>query len=493
MKCVKNIFFFFIFTAIIQHIAATPINNPFEPVPIHTPMGTDKFYSPVEKCDVRFSLSPFYLHTASAKNGSRKKVPAGERLGQWNMFGLFYDLDSMASSSSYQTIVALDDLRLGLEPNHLTGGKYHGYNFVNDSPSAEPSSDTSDVTGSIVYPDATNPLFMVGDMATVIGSFSALPVDYEKIGMRIQASVNLGVGCGIMVKGGVVDCKASPKFLFDSSYMALVTGTPATTDTPAVEQDQSIKLVYDNLLSPTARNAVATAFGVDLSEYRKTGFEDTHVQAYWAYPFNLKDKEGDAALTMIPHLSVGVWLPTSPEVNVDKIFATPLGSNGFWSLTAEGALSFDFPQSIQISLGGGAVVSESKTVWQRMPNNIYQSGIYPWKTQVDKRPGTTWYANASFKAENFVDGLSCYFDYIFTQHAKDSLTLLDANSYRQALFQGALEKSVQESAWRSQQYSAGLNCKVTDMLSFGCAVQSHVTGVRVYRPTTILGSMTLTF
>jgi len=472
---------FSVFAAITTNVAATPINNFYEPVTIHTPMGSDKFFTPRKMCEVNFSLSPYYLHSATAKNGLRKKVPGGERLGLWNMFGVFYDLDTMSEGSPDNTYTQLDNLRTTLAASSLTGGIFEGVNFVTDS-------------SPIIYPDPSNQIFIIGGTSlsttttTMIGSFSTLPVDYEKIGMRSQVSVDLGMGCGIIAKGGIADCKATPKFLFNSGFMQYVTGTP---DAPT--PDQSIRLIYDNLLSTTARNTAAAALGIDIGEYRKTGFEDTHIQAYWEHPFNLKDREGDIALIMIPHLSIGAWVPTAPKTNVDKIFAAPLGSNGFLSWTAEGALSFDFPQSIQVSIGGGTVISESKTVWQRMPSSIYQSGIYPWKTMINKRPGTTWYVNSSFKAENFIDGLSCYFDYIFTEHLKDSLTLRESNANRLLCFQSALDKAVHESAWRSQQWNAGLNYKVTDMLSFGCAVQSHVTGVRVFRPTTILGSMTLNF
>lgn len=465
-------------------ITPTPINNVYESAPIYTPMGNDTFYTKRSMLEASVSISPYYLHAASTKNGSHKKVPSGERLGAWNMFGIFYDFDTMTQGLAVGKINTLKNLRAVLAASNLTGGVFQGVNFVDDTSESSP----------LVYPDTENPLFTVGGTSlsttttTMIGSFSELPVQYEKFGMRGQASVDCGLGCGVIVKGGIADCRATPTFKFNSSYLAYVTGTP-----DAATPDQSIRLTYDTLLSSSARNVIAPALGVDLSEYRKTGLEDTHVEVYWNHAFNLKDNEGDSALAMIPRFSVGAWLPTAPAVHVDKIFAAPMGNDGFFAWTVDGSLSFDFPQSIQVSVGGGAVLAESKSVWQRMPNNINQSGFYPWKTRVHKQPGTTWYANASFKAENFIDGLSCYFDYIFTEHVKDSLELEEANSAKAACFQSALQKAIDESAWRDQQWNAGLNYKVTDMLAFGCAVQSHITGVRVWRPTMLMGSMTLSF
>lgn len=449
-----------------QLTLATPSNNPYEPVMIHTVMGTDKFYTKKSQNEFKFTLSPYYLHTATAKNGSRKKVPAGERLGPWNMFGVFYGIDKFEPTAlTPKPVTAIYD------KIKLTGASALSANFVN----------SADTTNKIVYPDPDSSIFKITDSGVKLGSFLAVPVAYEKFGLRSQMSLDLGFGCGLVAKGGIADCRATPKFTFDEPFYteAAKTGDP--------------KIANDNILSPAARETVATALSIDLNEYRKTDLEDLHVQAYWDIPFDLKDKEGDVAVTMVPHLAVGAWIPVAKAVDVDKIFASPLGNDGFWSMTADGALTFDFAQSIQMSLGGGVVVSETKTVSQRMPNDSHQSGLYPWKTQVSKQPGTTWYMNASFKSDDFTGGLSFYFDYIFTQHLKDSLSILDSNTDRKTEFNKALDKAVQESAWRSQQWQAGLSCKVTDRLAFGFAVQSHITGVRVYRPTTVLGSMTFTF
>lgn len=492
MKCVKNIFFdfhrstfltmiitlLFILAAVPQCLLATPINNYYEPVMIHTVFGTDKYYTDRPQIQFNFTLSPYYLHSASTKDGLRKKVPAGERLGQWNMFGVFYNLGTMKTTDSEATAPSITAIQTALEKDKMTGTLFKDYNFV----------DSDDETDTIYYPDPSRD--NVGDGGqTVIGSFWKLPVDYEKIGLRGQASLDFGFGCGLVVKGGVTDCKATPKFLFDTAFNTKA-GIPSGTSETI---DKSVAAVYNNLVSPNGRTAVANALGINLNEYRKTGFEDTHVQFYWNIPFDIKDKEGDVNATIIPRLSVGTWIPTAKAVDVDKIFAAPLGNNGFWALTAEGALSFDFPQTIQTSVGGGLVICETKAVWQRMPNDIHQSGLYPWKTKVDKEPGITWYANASFKADNFTDGLSCYFDYIFTQHCKDSLTLHESDQARRTAFGTAHDKAVQESAWRSQQWNSGINYKPNETVAFGFAVQSHITGVRVYRPTTIIGSIALTF
>src|SRR5437868_4520221 len=80
-------FFYGIFT---QQCYGTPLNNVYDTQPIYSVFGADKFYKRRECGQVRFVISPLYQQTSTARDNKGTKVPAGDRLGKWNMFGLFF-------------------------------------------------------------------------------------------------------------------------------------------------------------------------------------------------------------------------------------------------------------------------------------------------------------------------------------------------------------------------------------------------------------------
>jgi hypothetical protein len=511
----------------IDTLIATPINNLFEPQTIHTALGTDKFYKHRQKSEITFHLAPYYSHTASAKDKDGIKVSPGFRLGPWNMLGLFYDYNKVSvlappsgfNSTAYNTIKnALTNAGVSTElfgQTSQTGvtttssttppGPAFPSNLLYDPSLPNPFIPDPNYTIGTTFPTGTTNTPAPGNV--ILGSFLAIPVKYEKIGVRGQLSYDFGFGFGFTIKGGMADYRSAPSFLFDNAFYyeaglpytiittaATATTSAVTTGCLAVTPDPVVQTVYNNLLSPSARDTVASIFDFNFYGVHKAEFEDSHVQCHWHAPFNLKDKEGDIAVTVVPYLAGGVWIPTGKKQSQDRVFDMSTGNNGFYGFTAEGSIAFNFPHSVQVSVGGGALFSETKDFASyRVPTDIYQIALYPWKTSVRQAPGTTWYFNASCKAENFTDGLSCYFDYIFTQHLKDSFTLTESNQSRAALFTPGIPKITEESAWKSQQFNLGMEYKVTPVLTFGCAVQSHITGVRIYRPTTILGTMTFVF
>jgi hypothetical protein len=130
-----------------------------------------------------------------------------------------------------------------------------------------------------------------------------------------------------------------------------------------------------------------------------------------------------------------------------------------------------------------------------VPTHKYQSGYYPWKANIDRKPGVTWALNASMKAPDFIKGLSAYFDFVYTQHEKDTITYR-SNDYSDSPADKNIFSTSQlenESDWTSQQYNLGMDYRITKNLVFGAAFQSSLTGKRVYRTTTVLGSMKFEF
>lgn len=453
-----------------QKTYATPLNNVQDTLTIHSVKGTDKFFTKTKgKGEISFNLSPFYQHTNTARNDGGTRVLLGERLGKWNMLGLFYG--PAAAPKDFESYTALNGAKTDVS----------GLNTI--------TTYSKDITKEENYdPDNAD---------IKLGSFDKVDLRFEKLGVRSQLTMCFDMGFGLSIKGGVVNYKQSPTF----SYPTTSTATPAAASggeggaapaPTATTSELRVKL-NECLMSAQKRDAIFKDLDIDVKDVQKSALEDMHMQVFWTHPFDLKDKS-ETAVTVAPYIAAGVWLPTGDEQNSKKAFSLATGNDGFFGITTELALNFDFPGMIQMSIGGGSLFFNSRELTNyRVPSSLYQSGIYPWKTSISKEPGITWYANASLKAESFIPDMSLYLDYVFSYHDKDTITLKEKDSTRRAAFATGLPRLIDESAWKNQQFNLGLKYNITKTLAFGGLIQAHISGVRVYRGTTFLGSMTLSF
>ena len=160
--------------------------------------------------------------------------------------------------------------------------------------------------------------------------------------------------------------------------------------------------------------------------------------------------------------------------------------------TAEWAVNFDFPNIIQFGFGAGVSLYGSKDFSNyRVPSHGLQKGVFPWRADIRRKPGPIWYMNTSFRIKDFIEDLSFFFDYIFAQHNEDNITIMESSTARSELF---LHKKVEEnSRWRAQVVHFGFNYHVVPGLEFGISAQAHLSGVRVFRTNTILGTITFNF
>ncbi len=508
----------------------TPQNNYFDPQPIHTVFGTDKYYNTKNKQRVgfRFHLSPIYQQTSTARNNDGKKVPAGDRLGHrsrdegpvgakygaWNMDAIFFGVDGApttinfanpaATNPAYQNFITAQQnvTKITSQPQTVP-------------PVPTPANDYSRYRGGIV--SSNNQLNMPVRSLTTETNFDpnkdtffyiTAPADYEKIGLRSQLNIDTCWGFGFSVKGGIVDVKQKLeddfKFerQFDIDRGAIVVDSSVTQEQPGgPDAQKDATLLFCDFMSSAIRNKIAKEFNLNINRFHRTDAEDIHVEGYWNIPIDLEDPRGDLALTFIPRFAVGAWLPTSREANQDNAFSVITGNNKHTGLTVDFSLGFDLPllpkdeQSLQFNFGGGFVLYNQREFDnQRFYTSPYQGGMVPWKvSKLTRRPGLVWYANASLKAEEILENLSVYFDWLYTVHLRDKITLQEDNPVRLAAFQKGLNKAKYESAWKDQQVNGGLNYRLGEVVSIGGAFQAHISGVRVYRCVTLLGSISVIF
>lgn len=467
-------------------VTATPINNYNDTNAVYSPQGSDRFYikpdeKKTSKGGLRLQISPFYQHAGRARNGAGRSVPMGERLGKWNMTGLFFG--QAAAPVPLANYTELNDVFT----KYIKGdGEIHNTAKI----------DFHDVALQNLAKEAAYDLDV--NVASLFGGFNkgeatdtgALGITYEKYGLRGQVAVSFVHGLSLSVKGGLVDYKMSPDFKV---------GDTLKLADESDENQKAKKVVYDHLFAPAARAKLFGEIGLDLDGVRKTAMEDMHIQLQWHLPQDFREND-DLAVTVIPNLAVGMWLPTGKKKDQDRAFSLDTGNGGFYGFTLEGALAFDFPQLMQTNFGGGAIVSASKDQsGYRVPSAdpkvgvIKQQGFYPWKTSVNIKPGLTWFAQASLKSEGFSGDLSLFFDYVYTYHQRDSIKLKETDVTRQAAFAPGVKHLENESNWKSQLCNIGLDYRITKNLAFGGLVQGMIGGSRVLKSTLVMGTVTFSF
>jgi hypothetical protein len=452
-------------------LSAALLNSVQNPNIIHTVLGTDKFYTKKKnKGEIKFHFSPFFQHAGAARDKSGRVTPIGDRLGKWNMLGLFF-----GRNAAPKVYTSYPNLYQAYQNIHNLPNIYTNLKDYTDETKYDPDKDTD-------------------------GSFNTVDCTYEKLGVRSQLTFDFGFGLGLGARFGVADHRQTASFAYPVTAAVAAPaagsgdsgGSGGTPTTPATASTLRTKL-YEYLMSPQARNPIFQELGLDVNEVRKTTLEDTQLYLSWTHPFDLKEKS-ELTVTMAPYLSLGLWLPTGSTRNQQQAFATPSGNDGIYGASVDGSFNFDFPGMVQVGFGGGALISSTKDFKNyRVPSSLSQNSIYPWTTSISKRPGITWYANVSLKAENFIPDMGIYFDYIYSYHEKDAITLKESDQTRAATFANGLPHLVEESNWKAQQFNLGLSYRVTPVLGFGAAVQSLISGVRVYKATTVMGSMVLTF
>ena len=492
---ITKILFLFLF-CFSKEIFPIPINNPYDPFFFYNVRGSDKFYNKGRKFEFNINLSPFYQHSAGARDKDGNKVPEGDRLGRWNMIATFFDADKAAPTSTSK-VFSFDDTTGKATGN--TRDNYHYFSRARRILDGLKEAGTVDPCWTDGPPLPVNPSKGQGEeqidkwyyLPSEFDSFDppnnnkgflSVPIKYEKMGIRGEFKFDFGCGVGVNVKSGIVECKQRPTFNDKTGDWNALT----TSETNAKAYIQSY------LTGDDSRKQIMDELGLSSDQFQITTMEDTYFQFYCTFPFDVRDKNDEHVVTYAPYFSLGLWTPTGKERDMGKAFSIPVGNDGHWAGVIEGALDFDFPGTVQFSFGGGGAF-----FWGRdlndyyVPSHKYQSGIYPWKANIRRKPGPVWYVNAAFKAYLFTEFFSFFFDYIYIQHNKDSVDIRTTNVANQSVFQP--EMLEEDSKWKSNIVHAGLNYIVSEAIEMGLSCHFHLSGAKVYKTTSVLGTIKLSF
>jgi hypothetical protein len=174
--------------------------------------------------------------------------------------------------------------------------------------------------------------------------------------------------------------------------------------------------------------------------------------------------------------------------NPNKAFGVPFGNNGHGAVGFDVGFDMDFYDTIDIGGQAGYTYFFRKDCTQlRVPNSLCQSGIFPFSTDVSYQPGDNWYFAGKMNAYHFLDNLSMYFQYVFLEHKKDKICVLNNDP---AFFPVVLERI---SDWKVHVANVGFTYDCSPNIALGFFWQAPIAQINVYRSTTILFNLVITY
>ncbi|MFH1644263.1 MAG: hypothetical protein ABIA74_03745 [bacterium] len=361
IKLLKKITFFILFFILFPNLFSVPMNSYYDSAIFYDFKGTDKYYSKKKQPWFSFALSPYYQHSSGCRglNGNRKdsdfKLGEGDRLGTWNMLGLFYGVQKSPNSSPVDKPYDLQFTGYNLRTDVGAGLYYQTLALANvvldanaNTQVASPPFTALENNDSQANSTATSPIPVLNTNFTDVDNFEeseyfgrvSVPIDFEKLGLRSKFNFDFFKWFGMNLKTGICYYHQDPTFN-DKTSKQVVT-------------DSSIILIQRYLTNEQKLKNILGEVNLDADSYSKTCMEDTHVEAYFNYPIHLSDEDGDHVMSFIPIFSIGVWAPTGAKKKEDYLFSLATGNDGYTGLTLQGSLNMDFPGTVQLAFGLGA-------------------------------------------------------------------------------------------------------------------------------------------
>lgn len=482
-----------------------------------------------------FTASPFYQRADNGKDLYGRLCELGDVSGKWNILaflpyggiGIKPTVPDLPEGKTFPPEMISDQQNLlgCIKQAYL-------YNGGSGAPSCPTGLDCTNTDGLLPMPDQLKTiegLISLQDTPRTSQSqlfgFLSVPIRYRKRGVRFEAMGKIFGDFGFAAQTGVAKISQT-SLIYDQINCPLP--IPCTTNSTTVENcgscianggscNQSQALVtcanpfqtnpdtagvvgndswYEilNCLSRDVTNRLqdlAASTGNGLCNYNKTSMEDIHAELFWRHAFEIETPGLSDCLScglFIPFVTFGADIPTGAKSCPDQIFSVPFGNNGHYALRFNAGCTFDFTDTIEIGGHSGVTYFFEKTFDQyRMPNNMFQNGIYPFTTSAEVKPGPTWHVGLVMNAYHFMDCLSFYGEYLYIAHERDKIRLLEPDPVWQP---GLLEC---KSAWNVQLFNFGFNYDVSRNFRLGALMQIPVDRVNAYKSTTYMLSVDIVF
>ncbi len=293
----------------------------------------------------------------------------------------------------------------------------------------------------------------------------------KKMGLRIDGEISFLDSFKITFKSGAGEVRVNP----DQSNISVTT-----------DNSSQLFIASDSAWMEKALNDL----GLSNREYQHFGFEDTFVAMSASQGFDLRDDDKSLIVSLYPFARAGAWLPTSKkfaDANPQKsMFYVPMGNEGHIGVSVSGGLSIEVPDSAIFSIcGGGTYYLEETFKNYRVPNHPLQVGVYPFTIDIKRKKGELFYAVAEMRSINFSDNASFFCNLTFTTQKRDKITLADADTKRNILFEKGAEVLAERSSWSSTDFCTGINVKISDEIQLGFGFATNIKGKNVARGRTM--------
>lgn len=254
--------------------------------------------------------------------------------------------------------------------------------------------------------------------------------------------------------------------------------------------------VVENIMMQ--RNIIFDCLGIDTCNFNRVGMEDLRLNLYWRQIFVI-NQEGEfyPRVLFMPFLDAGVGIPLDRERDARKAFSLPIGNNNHLSAGLTGGFTIDFLDTIDLYFQAGFTRFFKRDFCNvSLPTNVKEGGIFPYKADVNVRPGSTWQFSAGMYAYHFLDNLSFWWEWLIVSHRPDRIKVCKSFIPEDSIYfkQGFLVDLAEcLSKWEVHMVNAALNYDLSPNLSVGLLWQAPVKQRNAYRSGTILGTVTFVY
>lgn len=355
------------------------------------------------------------------------------------------------------------------------------------------------------------------------GAFS-LPIEYQQHGLRWEMNVNCGDYIGLTVQSGLSTIKqtyinnlttpTTPGQTAIGPYSLSSLATTATSptiisnlynelNTADATQTTTTEATAQGIFNQYISNNIAAILNPDcvgsdpLCAFEDYSIDDVKVILSFKgiyEPFRYRHTDDDDTgswpdMIFTPYAWVGGSFPIGKEIDYGNILSLPFGNNGHASAGGAIGMTFDFAESVEVGVEGGATYFLAHNETRPFPTHRLQRVLYPFYANVITQPGLNWHFRALLNAYQFLKHVNFWMTYELIEHRKDDFTFCDTKNSKYYV----PEVLTCRSDWRAQFFNAGLSFDIQPGLQASLVWQQPISPRNAYYPVSIMGSINFMF
>lgn len=455
------------------------------------------------------SLSPFRQKAHSGRTFTGVKANLGDLEGRWNMLGLTYG-----------------PVPEGVNIDNLSPLGFAKVSIFSDIYTPSGGGPIPDDAANDTINEETFPTEYLTDPNYLVGYFS-VPIHYTKVGIRFELNMQPEFLCGdfgFTIQGGVSEIKQTVTGFEDLTKVAInnneaneddITGNgtipdefcraipvvsltgstltgadcPSSTNgfpncmisggtddctTPLIE-------IEDTLMPQKIARQIFQQIGLDPCNFERTSLEDLRFIFWWrhAYPVNEGRDSCWPRFSVMPSVAFNIVAPVAKPLDRTQLLSALFGNDRHVAIGADVGINLDFYDTIELAGKWGVTYFVPRTISNfRVPTDPSQSGVFPFATTVNRKPGLNFNFNLIMHAYRFLDYFSAHVEYIFVKHEEDHITLENP-------LESFLPDIVEcRSKFNAQFFNGAINYEISPNISLGVLGQFPISQRNAYRSTT---------